>query len=103
MRKSASLDERSVSFSNREVVHFLKVKEQAYDLVFLDPPYSDFAKIGKQIFDLLLTGGFVHKDSLMIHEAPAEEISVFANWRKMKVLGKSKKGSPCYRIFSPQI
>ena len=90
VKKSARLIEKSASFSNRDVIEFLRQKENNYDLIFLDPPYKDFPKIGNSIFDLLTTHHFVHQDSLLIHEAPREEVSSFENWKLFKVLGKEK-------------
>ena len=102
VKKSACLIEKSASFSNRDVVEFLRQKENTYDLIFLDPPYKDIPKIGNSVFDLLTTHDFVHQDTLLIHEAPREEVSSFENWKLSKVLGKEKSGAPNFRFYTPE-
>ena len=102
VKKSACLIEKSASFSNRDVVEFLRQKENTYDLIFLDPPYKDIPKIGNSVFDLLTTHDFVHQDTLLIHEAPREEVSSFENWKLFKVLGKEKSGAPNFRFYTPE-
>ncbi len=102
VKKSARLIEKSASFSNRDVIEFLRQKENIYDIIFLDPPYKDFSKIGNSVFDLLTTHDFVHQDTLLVHEAPMEEISSFENWKLLKVLGKEKAGAPNFRFYTPE-
>ena len=103
LKKSSGLDEFAGRFTNRDVLGFLKQKEKNYDIVFLDPPYEDFAKLGEKVLNLLISNGFVHHGSVLIHEAPTQEISNFVNWKLKKVLGKEKKGAPNYRIYSPVV
>ena len=103
VKKSSGLDEFAGRFTNRDVLGFLKQKEKNYDIVFLDPPYEDFAKLGEKVLNLLISNGFVHHGSVLIHEAPTQEISNFVKWKLKKVLGKEKKGAPNYRIYSPVV
>ncbi len=102
VRKSAGLEDRQAGFANRGVLEFLRQRQQCYDLVFLDPPYGDFSEVGAKVFELLIANDFVHPESLVLHEAPAEECSQFENWELEKSLGKAKKGSPHYRFFTPR-
>ncbi len=101
VQKSASLDTTAATFTSWDAIDFLKKKQDLYDFIFLDPPYPDFPKIGETIFELLRTNGFVHANSWLIHEGPMEAKSDFNQWEKIKVLGKEKKGSPSFRLFSP--
>jgi 16S rRNA (guanine966-N2)-methyltransferase len=101
VQKSANLSTSAASFSSWDAIDFLKKKQDSYDFIFLDPPYPDFPKIGEKIFDFIHTNGFVHENSWLIHEGPIEAKSDFKQWEKIKVLGKEKKGSPSFRIFSP--
>ena len=39
------------------------------------------------------------ESGLLIHEAPGEESSDFIGWKLLRTIGKSKKGSPIFRIF----
>ena len=103
VKKSSGLDEFAGRFTNRDVLGFLKQEEKNYDIVFLDPPYEDFAKLGEKVLNLLISNGFVHHGSVLIHEAPTQETSNFINWKLKKVLGKEKKGAPNYRIYSPVV
>ena len=102
VKKSARLIDKVASFSNRDVIEFLRQKENTYDIIFLDPPYKDFPKIGNTVFDFLTTHNFVHQDTLLVHEAPMEEVSSFENWELLKVLGKEKAGTPNYRFYKPE-
>ncbi len=102
VRKSARLIEKAASFSNRDVIEFLRKRENTYDIIFLDPPYKEFPKIGNSVFDFLITHNFVHQDTILVHEAPMEEVSSFENWELLKVLGKEKAGTPNYRFYTPE-
>ncbi len=99
--KSAGLEKSVGKLEKREVLEFLKTKINPFDLVFLDPPYSEFTRIGSQVFNFLYRNQFVHSNSLLVHEAPNGEISSFENWRQIKTLGKGKKGAPIFRLFKP--
>lgn len=99
--KSAGLDRVVGKLENREVTEFIGKKIKSFDLIFLDPPYSNFSKIGKKIFFLLHSNHFVHPDSLLVLESPKEEDSSFENWKQIKTLGKGKKGAPIFRLFKP--
>ena len=101
VQKSANLCKSAASFTSWDAIDFLRKAQDSYDIIFLDPPYPEFPKIGEKIFTLLLVNHFVHANTLLIHEAPMEALSVFNGWEKIKVLGKEKKGSPSFRLFSP--
>ena len=103
VKKSARLIEKVASFSNRDVIEFLRQKENTYDIIFLDPPYKDFQKMGNCVFDLLTTHGFVHQDTILVHEAPMGEVSGFENWKLLKVTGKEKAGAPNFRFYTPEL
>ena len=83
-----------------ETIEILSSKP--FDLIFLDPPYQDFSKFAEKVFARLHTNGFVHHESLLIHEAPGEDDSSFPNWCKTKTLGKPKRGNPVFRFFQPE-
>ena len=101
VKKSARLIEKVASFSNRDAIEFLRQKENTYDIIFLDPPYKDFQKMGNCVFDLLTTHGFVHQDTILIHEAPNGEVSGFENWKLLKVIGKEKSRSSKLSFLYP--
>ena len=75
------------------------IVESDFDIIFLDPPYSLFPKIGPQIFHQIKQNQVLKESGLLIHEAPGEESSDFSGWKLLRTIGKSKKGSPIFRIF----
>jgi 16S rRNA (guanine966-N2)-methyltransferase len=103
VRKSGSLTTQKATFSNCDVLNFLKREEKNYDLVFLDPPYSEIPTLAKKTFDLLTTNQFVHRDSILIHEAPPDEKLIFDHWKMVRTLGKKKKGAPSYQLYMPEL
>ncbi len=101
--KSAGLMSSVGQVSSRNAIDFLQSPpSQPFDLIFLDPPYQDFPKFGEKVFARLHNNGFVHHQSLLIHEAPGEDDSSFPNWCKTKTLGKPKRGTPVFRFFQPE-
>ncbi len=97
--KSAQIDSTSSLVENRDVMEFLKNERNSFDIIFLDPPYSLFPKTGEDIFEQIKRNQILKKTGLLIHEAPSEEKSDFNGWRLLRTIGKSKKGSPMFRIF----
>lgn len=49
-----------------------------FDLVFLDPPYGK--GLGEQCLDRLVSGGWVHEDSLAVLEVGADEAPELRGW-----------------------
>ncbi len=97
--KSANIEPTRAILENREVIEFLKKERNSFDIIFLDPPYSLNHKIGPQIFQQLKQNQILKENGLLIHEAPGEEKSDFTGWKLLRTTGKSKKGSPLFRIF----
>lgn len=97
--KSANLPSDIGRIEHREVIEYLRYCEASFDLVFLDPPYSEFAKLGTRIFELLRIRHLVKADSLLIQESPPEERKDFPGWSLVRTLGKDKKGSPSFRLY----
>ena len=97
--KSAKLLPDVGRLENREVIEYLRHCDLSFDLVFLDPPYSEFAKLGPKVLELLRTRNLVGTDSLLVHESPPEETKSFPGWSLVRTLGKEKKGSPSFRIY----
>ena len=97
--KSANIEPSRGIIENREVMEFLKNERHSFDIIFLDPPYSLFPKLGPQIFQQIKQNQILKESGLLIHEAPGEENSDFIGWKLLRTIGKSKKGSPIFRIF----
>lgn len=97
--KSANIEPPRAILENREVIEFLRKERSSFDIIFLDPPYSLFPKIGPQIFQQIKQNKMLKENGLLIHEAPGEEKSDFIGWKLLRTIGKSKKGSPLFRIF----
>ena len=97
--KSANLLPRVGRLENREVIEYLKHCGASFDLVFLDPPYSEFARLGSTVLELLRSRNLIKTDSLLVHESPPEETKDFPGWSLVRTLGKEKKGSPSFRIY----
>ena len=97
--KSANLPPSVGQLENRKVTEYLGHCDLSFDLVFLDPPYSEFAKLGPKVLELLRTRNLVGTDSLLVHESPPEETKSFPGWSLVRTLGKEKKGSPSFRIY----
>ena len=101
--KSAGLMSSAGQVYSLNAIDFLQSSpSQPFDLIFLDPPYQDFPKFGEKLFARLHSNGFVHDQSLLIHETPGEDDSSFPNWCKTKTLGKPKRGTPIFRFFHPE-
>ena len=102
--KSAGLMKPAGAVSSRDAIDFLKKPTpRPFDLVFLDPPYLDFPKLAEKVFSLLISNHFVHRESLLVHEAPGEERTNFPNWIQIRTLGKPKRGAPVFRLFQPDL
>lgn len=97
--KSAKIHQTLTLIENREVTEYLKNEKTSFDIIFLDPPYSLFSRVGEQVFDLIKQNQILKNSGFLIHEAPAEEKSTFDGWNLIKTIGKSKKGSPLFRLF----
>ncbi len=97
--KSAKLNAGTVCLENRDVIEFLRHCHETFDLVFLDPPYREFARLGSIVLDLIKSRSLVGTDSLLIHESPPEEMKDFPGWSLIKTLGKEKRGSPSFRFY----
>jgi 16S rRNA (guanine966-N2)-methyltransferase len=97
--KSANLLPRVGRLENRDVIEYLRHCDASFDLVFLDPPYSEFANLGSSVLELLRTRNLINTDSLLVHESPPEETKDFSDWSLVRTLGKEKKGSPSLRIY----
>ena len=94
--KVPSLLEKQVDLSNRDVADFLKdVQKQPYDLIFIDPPYSEIEKLCPKIFDLLYANQYLGENGLIILETPGEG----GSWTISRVesnkrsAGKEKRGN----------
>lgn len=97
--KSAKLTPDAGCLENRDVIEFLRHCDDTFDLVFLDPPYSEFTQLGSIVLELLKSRNLVGTDSLLVHESPPEEMKAFPGWSLIKTLGKEKRGSPSYRFY----
>lgn len=99
--KSTKLIGEAGRLVNRDVVDFLKdTPEKPYDLIFIDPPYSEIEKLCPKIFDLLYANQFLSENGLIILETPGELALEFLNWEVTRVVGKEKRGSPVHRLYS---
>jgi 16S rRNA (guanine966-N2)-methyltransferase len=99
VRKSAQLNNEVGTIKNREVTKYLKSEIEQFNLIFLDPPYPLFSKIGSPIFRIIRDQKILANSGLLIHEAPPEEKIEFPGWSLIRTIGKSKKGSPQFRLF----
>ena len=100
--KSANLKGETGRLVHRDVVDFVRIKpEHPYDLIFIDPPYSEIEKLCPKIFGLLLSNQYLSADGLIILETPGELKIEFAGWKTQRVLGKEKRGSPVHRCYAP--
>jgi 16S rRNA (guanine966-N2)-methyltransferase len=99
VRKSAQLNNEVGTIKNREVTEYLKSEIEQFNLIFLDPPYPLFSKIGSPIFRIIRDQKILANSGLLIHEAPPEEKIEFPGWSLIRTIGKSKKGSPQFRLF----
>ena len=97
--KSANLLPRVGRLENREVVEYLRHCGESFDLVFLDPPYSEFTRLGPIVLELLRTRNLLKADSLLVHECPPEVTKDFPGWSLVRTLGKKKKGAPSFWIY----
>lgn len=97
--KSAQLNPSCASIQCRDVMEFLKNENQSFDLIFLDPPYPLFPKIGNLLFEVIREKKGLRKDGLLIHEAPPEADDNFTGWKIVRKTGRSKRGSPQFRFF----
>lgn len=98
--KSASLSLKNAHVHQRDVSEFLKKERVCYDIIFLDPPYPLFKKIGKSLFAQIRKNYILKKDGLLIHEISPEMESNFEGWTIFKIIGNKKKiGSPYFRIY----
>lgn len=99
--KSANLLNENASLINRDVVDLLKAaQETGYDLIFIDPPYSEIERLTPRIFELLKCNNYLSPGGLVILESPGEIKMHYAGWKIERVLGKEKRGSPVHRIYS---
>ena len=100
--KSAQLESMAAKIEARDVLEFLKNKStEEYDIIFLDPPYSELSKIAQPLFERLHK--FTHTNSIVVHECPAGAFEERFGWKLIKNLGKASKGSPVYHFFEPVI
>lgn len=99
VRKSAGLSDEAGSIKNREVTEYLKSEIAQFNLIFIDPPYPLFPKLGPLIFRIIRDKKILLKSGLLIHEAPPEASIEFPGWSLIRTIGKSKKGSPHFRLF----
>jgi len=97
--KSAQMDPSHFSVNNRDVNEYLKSKVASFDFIFLDPPYPIFPEIGPMIFEIILKNKIIKDDGLLIHEAPPESRSDFDGWEVVRIIGKSKRGCPSFKLF----
>ena len=99
--KSAKLIGETGRLVNRDVADFLKdIPKQPYDLIFIDPPYSEIEKLCPKIFDLLYANQYLSENGLIILETPGELALEFLNWKATRVVGKEKRGTPVHRLYS---
>jgi 16S rRNA (guanine966-N2)-methyltransferase len=98
--KSAQLEKNAAQVIVRDVMDFLRSRPPApYDLIFLDPPYTDISVLRDQLFKRLIENQFAHPNSLLMHECPLGETENPIGWERLKTLGKGGKGSPIFHIF----
>ena len=64
----------------------LKKEKVCYDIIFLDPPYPLFKKIGKSLFAQIRKNCILKKDGLLIHEISPEMESNFEDGQSLKLL-----------------
>ncbi len=98
--KSAELNSNVAKVEIRDVNEFLKSEPiKPFDLIFIDPPYSQINKQIPPIFKKLTDFGFIHSKTLVFHERPGGEYLVPDGFLLIKTLGKERKGTPVYHIF----
>lgn len=102
--KSAQLEEKVAQITVRDAMDFIKIEPATpYDIIFLDPPYSDISILREQLFSKLLENRFVHSTSLLIHECPSGESETPKGWELLRILGKTSKGSPIFHLFQKAV
>ena len=101
--ESAQLESSMGRVHKRDVLEFLNTPAiHSFDIIFLDPPYSEIDKLVCPTLEKLIKNGFVHSQSLLLLECPAGQIETYNGWNLLRLLGKTKKGSPVYHIFEPK-
>ena len=63
--KSANLASDIGRIEHREVIEYLRHCEASFDLVFLDPPYTEFARLVPRILELLRIRNLVKVESIV--------------------------------------
>jgi len=100
--KSAELQGTAGILINRNVLDFLQTKpELPYDLIFIDPPYSEIDRIFSKIFELFRLNEFLAPNGQVIFETPGEFLGEHKDWQLDRIIGKEKRGSPVHRVFIP--
>ena len=59
-------------------------------ILFLDPPYPLFKKIGKSLFSQIHKNCILKKDGLLIHEISPGDGVKFRGWTISKIIGNKK-------------
>ena len=91
--KSAELQGTAGILINRNVLDFLQTKpELPYDLIFIDPPYSEIDRIFCKIFELVRLNEFLAPNGQVIFETPGEFSGEHKDWQLDRIIGKEKRG-----------
>jgi 16S rRNA (guanine966-N2)-methyltransferase len=77
-----------------DVQHYLSNKPKAFDIIFLDPPFSEM--IHHQIIDLIQHQQCIHSGGLLYVEAPSPLVLDPATWTLLKA---KKAGSVFYSLY----
>ncbi len=100
--RSAQIEKDRGKLLHCDAVDFLaKNAGPPYDLVFVDPPYSELELLCPKVFSLLREGKLIEEKGLVILEGPAERTMEFPHWKLGRTIGKEKRGSPVHRIYHP--
>ena len=98
--KSAQINQKLASIDNRDVKEFVRSENETFDLIFLDPPYPLFPVVGPMVLEKIRENKMLKKNGLLFHEATPDTQSDFDGWHLTRTIGKTKKGSPLFRVFS---
>lgn len=85
-------NESRASVINADALDYLEKKPDAFDLIFLDPPYRK--GLLPKVLDSVLTSTLLKPDGLIYLEHESEETFDWADWN-LRVLKQSRAGQVC--------
>ncbi|MGB0372921.1 MAG: RsmD family RNA methyltransferase [Opitutales bacterium] len=91
-----AMDERPDTQVLAQDVLSLKIPEDAFDLIFIDPPYPILSNIAPDVLEKTAAWA---ESGLAIWELPAEATLSHPKWTPVKRLGKGKGQSPTALIL----